>query len=415
MRLNLTFLTNLIVALSTAGYAVLSGVSSILGVDNTPLSVTMRAVLVGISVVVLLYCVGRLRRTGPLALGLITLLLLYGLRLLVETWFDAQSLSQEPYLYWIWYLGVVSIPVITVLLSGRLEFVLLQRMLFVMFVFAGIAAALYSSVLNVSGGQIVLTGRAALESLNPISLGHVGASLVLLSIWGLFGHRLIRANRNYLLVLTMLLGLYLVFISASKGPAISLSLTLLFMAFVLRDRLGLLVGGTAILLPSFVYLISVEAQLNVSFVSRLTGILSDNDMSNSIRIDLYQSALTAIAENPFFGSGIEIPTYASYPHNFFLEYFMATGLFGGLISVIVFAMLLWRAALLIRTGSSAAGIALLFLNAFFGSLFSGAVYSHSTLWITAAVVALVPVSRLSPAAIVEPPQLRFSPSASIRH
>lgn len=387
----------IIVTLSLAGYPLGAGVSALLSIPSTPISITMRGSLLALSLVLIAYNLTRQRHLGPLTLLLLVVLGLYGARLVVETAFNAGALSQAPSYYWAWYLGVVSLPVVAVVLAGRLDFVLLQRLAFVVFSVAAVAAALSGSVEKESGGQLVSTGRAALETLNPISLGNVGASLALLSIWGLFGQESVPFLRKIILTAALLMGLYLVFISASRGPLVSTAVAALFMGFSLRgrSRIWFLLGGSALVVPVFVYLISIESTLNVNFIGRLNSFQSDGDMSNTIRIDLYTTSFHRILEYPLLGSGIEIEEYASYPHNFYLEYFMATGIFGGLLSLIVLPLLVIRAAILVRQRAVGGGFALLYIQSFLGAMFSAAVYSNSALWMTAAVMAVTTANRVA--------------------
>ena len=265
-----------LVVMSLAGYPLVAGIAAFLSVPSTPISITMRGLLLALSVLLIALNLTRLRRPDAMTVLFLLTLGFYGVRLVAETAFDTEELSLAPSHYWTWYLGVVSIPVFVIVFVRRLDFQLLQRLAFALFSVTAVVVALGGSVEKESGGQLIATGRTALETLNPISLGSVGSSLALLSIWGMFGQTRIRFSRKLILSAALLLGLFLVFSSASRGPLVSTVLAVLVMGFSMpgRSRIWFFLGGSSLIIPAFVYLISIESTLNVNFVITALAYLS---------------------------------------------------------------------------------------------------------------------------------------------
>lgn len=386
-----------VVALSVAGYPMVAGLASVFNFQSTQYSIALRGFILGLSLLVIGHNILKLRRPSRLAVLIVTLLFLYGLRLLFETTFDSTLLGQTPSQYWIWYLGVTSLPTLSILITENLDFLLLRRLLASILTVTAVMIAYKGSTEGVSAGVLLNTGRVALDTLNPISVGNVGASLALISLWELFGNRGVLTTRRALWGFSLLLGLYVVFISASRGPLIAMGAAIVIMglSLPLKYKLWFLIGVPALLVPSMMYLLTIESSLNISFLSRLFELGTDTDASSTVRGDLYATAFAMIKEYPIFGSGIEIEAYASYPHNFFLEYFMATGVFAGAFSVYVMGSVFLRAARLGNSGQFSGSMGLLFIASFVGAQFSAAVYSNATVWILAAVVSGAVIERVA--------------------
>lgn len=385
-----------IVPLSVAGYPLIAGLATIFSLASTQLSIALRGVILGLSLLVIYHAVLKLRRPPRLAVFMLILFFLYGLRLLYETSFDSSTMGQTPSQYWIWYLGVTAFPTMAVLFSTQLDFVLMRRVLTGILTIAALVISYKGSTEGISGGVLLNTGRVALDALNPISVGNVGASLVLISTWELFGDRTTQTQRKLLWGLALVLGMYVVFISASRGPLVAMvaAIAVMGLSLPLKYKVWFLAGIPALILPVIMYLLTLEASLNVTFVSRLIEVGTDRDVSSTIRGDLYATAISLINEYPLLGSAIEIQAYASYPHNFFLEYFMATGVFAGAFAVFVMSSIFARASRLVNSGQASGAMGLLFIASFVGAQFSAAVYSNATLWVLAAVVVVASLERV---------------------
>ena len=235
-------------------------------------------------------------------------------------------------------------------------------------------------------GVVVDTGRLALESLNSISVGYVGAALTALGIWLSLFDSDIRPKFRLVAIAAAVLGLYIIIVAASRGPLVGMLISLILMIFSKKgsNRFWSIIALPIVLGPATMYIVSGEA----SILRRIDDLISGYDRSTSARIALYQEAVDIISGNPILGAYIEVPSLQYYPHNFFLEFAMATGIFSAALAIGVFVFLAYRAIVLIRFRRAEAPFAILYIQFLIGAQFSGAVYSNAQLWIAAVVVGL---------------------------
>lgn len=388
MKVSSSHVISFVVALSIAGYPVVASSGAILSMVSTPFSVVLRTVILGMSLLILLSNARKLKTLSPLSQSLILILVLYGIRLLVETFLKSSQLGQPIFYYWVWYLGVTVVPTLAILSSSKLNSRTIKTALVICFLYSAVAVAFKGDTQVLSNGQFVATGRASLESLNPISVGNIGTFLVLAGFWSLFSKDKKTAKIKFLWLIISLLGTYTIFISASRGPVVAVGAGVVAMIVGLGGKrkfsmLGLI---PLIVVPAMYYNLSLEDALSINFLSRFTGLGGDNDLSSGIRFDLYSIAINNIFRSPILGYGIEIERYQSYPHNFFLEYYMATGLFAGTIALLVLFRVSVASIVVIRHGRLEGLFGVLFISSLVSAQFSGAVYANGTLWVLAAVV-----------------------------
>ena len=238
--------------------------------------------------------------------------------------------------------------------------------------------------------------RFGVLNLNPIYVGHLGASLAL-SALVLLKERVrdTRFARSSVLLLVAGSGLLLLGISASRGPLIALLVCLLVLATtspgltpLRRMRRAALVGafaGLALLLLSL-----AEERFGYVAASRVAALLSGaDDPTSQFRLNAYSGAWTQFLESPWFGSSLEEKSTGQYPHNVVLESFMATGIFGGAVFVILLVGATFRALCLLRrehSGPYAPWVAILFVQYLIGANLSGAIWSNSAMWCLLAAV-----------------------------
>jgi O-antigen ligase len=70
----------------------------------------------------------------------------------------------------------------------------------------------------------------------------------------------------------------------------------------------------------------------------------------------------------------------SYPHNAFVEAFMATGAFGGTVFALLVLTAIYRAISLIRRHPAMAWVPICFFQQLIGAMFSGGLYGNPLLW-----------------------------------
>src|SRR5882672_1463885 len=375
-------------AAAVAGYPLIAAVPILLTLESRSISVPFRAVILALSIVVLLYSVHkRVLYTGALWVPLVVFWALYLSRMLSDTLFRPIPLSQPPTEYFLYGFGTCFLPMLA--LFTRASDATLRFALRLTTLVAGIAVitAMYLGIQSLLKGDFgsVMSSRFELWTLNPISLGHLGASLATLALFQLRS----RADRTrgtwIFLVGAVAIGLTCTGVAASRGPIVALIVNCCFLLFLdwhEGHRLRVIVA--ALIIP----LLAIQGaryleELGFGVISRVQLAWED-----PIRIDLLQGALAQFLAHPLMGSSLEERVSLTYPHNTFVESFMAVGLLGGLAYAAFHVMALQRAMRLLISRPAAGWLAILCVQYTISALFSGSVYASNTMWaLLAAVVA----------------------------
>jgi hypothetical protein len=221
--------------------------------------------------------------------------------------------------------------------------------------------------------------------LNPISVGHLGVSVLIVTLCGTAD-----AGRIPRLLRMLLIGLCVVVIvaSVSRGPILAALVAVMLIALRLRGsgrrrvglvgtllRFALLATGTAGVVYAIGYL---EDAGHVNFVSRLTDTLQDT--SSQERISMILGAWHQFTENPLAGSAFVELRFMMNPHNILLESLMALGV-GGL-ALLLFSMSasLLATAQVLRAASRHAWVALIYLQYVINGMLSGSLFTDSAFW-----------------------------------
>lgn len=388
---SLSSLQALLIALALAGYPLVATISTALGLNGSLLAIGMRAVVLVLSLVLILPALSRMKIRQLKYLAIYSIFwVAYLLRMLADTSLDSIQLSKATSEYWIWAVGVCLIPSMGLM---RVESSSTMPKAFYLSWIALGAAALLATffgstfVTRLDGSQSD-TGRLALESLNPISTGHMAASLIILSGWYwwkvLKPHRLLKAAS----VACMLVGFYLLISSASRGPLFALIsvLGVLLMTFKLRRMLKI-AGATLVLLAALIPIALSYVDLEtIQLAARIADSTSGEDQSVGSRQESFSGAWNQFLENPIMGDFLEERSTGYYPHNLVLEAFMSTGVTGGIALLAVTLIATWKAFVLIREQRSYAWVGMIFIQYCVGSQMSGAIYSSATFWVFSVLV-----------------------------
>jgi hypothetical protein len=263
------------------------------------------------------------------------------------------------------------------------------------------AASCIMLLLLFASGSIALSWASRLSTtvLNPITIGYLGANMVVLSATAPFSwHRhgfLWRFLGNTMLFTIAAAGALLTVASGSRGPMIALVLTtLVWMAIspVKRTarswrvlaRIVIVVGGTAGLV---VVALVVGELLGINPFERFLWILSD--ASTSYREQAVSGALLQFAGSPIIGDRVLEQTTFDYPHNVLVEALMATGVVGGLALAIYMTYAAVSSLRIIRRNVSCQWLGMCCLIQLFASVTSGSLYLSDTFWtLSAATIAM---------------------------
>lgn len=369
------------------GFPLVAGISASVDLLSTPISIAMRAMTALVCVILFLVSVRQVRPGLWAAMVGATVLfwVAYLLRMFHDTVYASYALISEPSTYWIWAIGGSLIP-----LAGLIRAYLppaaapqhFQWCLWFTALAALIALPNLTTVVVSDLGQYD-QGRAALGALNPISLGHLGVQLVLLSLWALvLNPRPLNAFWRVGCVLGAVLGLYLAIASNSRGPLVCLAAAILFAiaASQLKGRLLLAAGlfiGAATFAPM---LVIVDQLAGTGVYARLLGQSQLDDVNTQARFDLYGSAWQAFTRSPVTGLGLEDPAFGGYPHNFIIEAFMATGVIGGLAMIAITILALLGAFRVMRDVPGYGWLALLTVQQILAHQFSGSISQGVVVW-----------------------------------
>jgi hypothetical protein len=227
--------------------------------------------------------------------------------------------------------------------------------------------------------------RASNMALNPISLGHYGASLCIMSFFNWINFNPLKSRGNILIksfyLVTTFIGLYITLIAASRGPLIGM-LICLALIFVTDKKIKISksIGILGIIFCS-IFIIILLGDGN-SIFNRFSLISEEIDTSGDYsRGSLYLTSISFILDNFTMGFGIELPNGLGYPHNLIVESFLSLGLVGGILfSTLFITSILQSLKLLVNRDNQWGWLGLIFIQYAIGSMFSGSLYGSSPFW-----------------------------------
>lgn len=367
------------------GYPLIAFWLPIVGeVGNRILSIMMRAFLAGLSLYVL-WTIGikkRHIRTGWYLKLFLAFWALYTLRMLLDVVYIPKNLGRPGYEYFLFGLGGALLPALA--LHVKFE----RRSLDQVYVWMIVGAALACIGNILALREVIASGdwtRIEHETLNPISLGHLGTSLVILSSYGIVRPDVLDSRRRrVVLPLFFMLGLVCVGLGTSRGPVLALVCALCVLILIHAEhrreknrqllKVFLLIIGTG-LAASWYFSELVDA-----FIVRFQEAQQLTGYSTVVRLDMWERAWMQFVDNPILGDALVERERVQYPHNVIVESFMATGILGG----VIFLMLLLHGSLsafkLVRRRPEIAWVALLAIQYMVGAMFSGSVWGNGAMW-----------------------------------
>jgi len=374
---------------AVAGYALIATVPVALDLGNRLFTVPFRALVLALS----LWVVVRAAREGELYTGVLWLpltvfWLLYTGRILWDTLINPVPLGYPASEYFLYALGTCFVPMLAFFARPNDATLSLALRLTTTGCAVAVLAVAFIAARLVLAGNIgtIITGRLELRTLNPISFGHLGTSLIIVS---LFQFRARPRSPASVLALTaaLILGILAVGLSASKGPILALAAGLVLL-MLLDWRSGrpfrAVTAGVLILFLGIQGAFYLEEHFGFAIISRFQVAMDD-----PLRTDLMSGAVSQFLAHPFTGSSLEERVLQMYPHNTFLESFMAVGLVGGLAYSVFHLGALREAWRLIVSRPEHAWVAILCVQYTIAASFSGALWDWSMLWsLLAAVVAV---------------------------
>ena len=266
-------------------------------------------------------------------------------------------------------------------------------------ILAGTTAGMLTlfSIVNLvrSDDKLTVLSRFSTESLNPISLGHLGVTLVVVALLAqnvaVEGRFAAWLDAKPAKLVSGFLGILLAIGSGSKGPMLSLvAVFVLWQAGrALRSSGSAAVFKTALRLLSILIVvvmlaIALESITGLQTLGRFANLLSDT--STTDRQLIMSRALHEFELSPWFGYSFVEVRARFYPHNVAVETLMATGLVGGALLAALLALTIDAAVRLMRTRFD--WVVLLYGQYLVAAMASGSAYFDPQFWaITMALIA----------------------------
>lgn len=368
-------------ALTLVGYPLVALLASALNLSRDATSVPFRVFVILLSIWTIAHFAAS-RYRYRLDFALLAFWSLYAFRLFWDINFGRFDGAETALTF---FLATAALPGLAIMLAAHgYHERLAAQLLFVLGAIVS-AGSLALSFLHIGGAALKteVTGRLALESLNAITLGHVAVTTIVAAIvlWqspnqtGRKSVFRILSGRQIALLTGAGLALFCLIITASRGPAVALALTLASYA-VLQGRWGQIVAAV---LAGLALLPTVLSFRGVGIIDRFIGVSTDRSAME--RLVLQGRALDQGLAHPVFGSAYVEASSGKYPHNLIIESFMALGLVGLLLFAFICARGGLTAARRLRSRDTL--IPLLMVQYFVAGMFSG------TFWGTGALFAIL--------------------------
>jgi hypothetical protein len=309
----------------------------------------------------------------------------YSVRIAYSTGTEAISLARPPIDYWLWAIGGCLVPMLGLLTQQTSRaWKLARRSSMALSLFAAVVVSAYGTTyVQSANGPAYDSGRLRLVSLNPISVGHLGVSLFLISLWPiLFIRDRLGGWQRIGIGAGVLLGLYLTVAAASRGPIVALIFVLLSYVAAFNPKRAWKVVILLCMVLAVGYVVAAHFQKAGDFdtLSRIAGALSGNDSAVALREKSLTGAVSQFLDSPLIGDSLEVRSTHFYPHNVIIESLMATGIVGGIPFILVIIAGLRAAYRVVQTRSENGWVALLFIQYLVAAQFSGALYSVTPFW-----------------------------------
>ncbi len=380
-------------AFGVFGFQLMSFFPVFLGVESKPISLSIRAVVVLVSLIIIFPLRKKVLFNRYFILFLVfwflyTLRISYTYMTANEIVFFMSNFQFSAFVY-----GACFLPSIA-LYSGLQKQEWQADSIFnltFMVIFIATVSSIYLSFTK--GLESEGVSRMSTSVLNPITLGHTGVSLLLMSLYHLISKRQVKES-NIRYVLGVLVGILATLSAASKGPMVAFVLVLfLYAIFTLKPRKILTFLYFGVISSLFIWqsLDFLEEKFGLNAFKRFEGLLgvadgSKKDLSTDSRVDHIHDAWDQFLVSPLFGSGIVEKNSGFYPHNVYLESFMSIGLIGGLIFVFLVLSMVYKSIILLKNNYELGWVGLLAIQYSIGALFSGSICTSNPAWLSMSLV-----------------------------
>lgn len=352
-------LGNLVIALMLVGYPLSASMSQFLGQVSSDFNIGFRIIHIILSLALLGISISRKNFV------LDTLVVLFFAIYLIRLWWDlTYSFLPDIERDFQFFIATTFIPVIAI--AGSRNWFSERLCVYLTASIGGIAGLFIAY--NLSLGPVLALApdpnqRASLELLNPISIGYHGLFIASAALILLARYRTLPIS--VFAIPTVILGIYLLVVSGSRGPFVALLAGLVITGLASKRANAAYAVAAIISAAALAYFGVPEVILN-RFLE--TG----QDASSLERFYTLELSIDQAWQNPLLGYAYIEPVTGRYPHNLLIEAGMALGL-GGV------AMMLWMQLSLLLNAWRGARKGQWFVPFIAGAMFANAWISGS-LW-----------------------------------
>lgn len=382
----------LLFCLAVFGYWAVAPFLQLISPSSAEASIAFRALILVLCLAVLVNPRARsLGNTSAVLFPFILFIALYAYRMYDNYFLEVHQIYIEPLISFSFLFGAGLVPALVLArISRQLSdeaLVIVMPLLFLVFM-AGLA-------FNIDELRQSAENRMHLHKVNPIAMAATAFSFLMffLAFWR--GSRLLR----YLGMASIPVLIAIIAFSKSRGPMMAAagSILLYFLLIKGPHRIRLLQGLTVLTAALAIIQYFTPLDLVGMALSRFDSAHESNLISIEGRTLAWQAAWEQFLEDPFFGRLMYEKALFHYPHNIILEALMATGVVGGFFLIWHLGLAFTSAAALLRSPQTSifpAFIVLIFFKEFLQSMFSGAIWGVSGLWISSCCVIALNAARL---------------------
>lgn len=288
------------------------------------------------------------------------------------------------------FMYLVSFCILPYLIISKFSFneilikVIFKSMLHGGFLFSVLVLVYYGKFI----GQVSRLGAGVAHEdvLNPLALSYSSALII-----GVFSfyilHNSLKRTDRIIAIVTIILSIIPFFLGASRGSLIALGITIVVYLFCSKN-IKTIFRSLMFMILSVILLVFLDGYLNSGLIDRMTQTSQDIDQGNSSaqRLTIWNNALDQFYNNPFIGDKLEVNNWESYAHNLFVETLQTTGILG-FIPLLILVVLTWKNVFRIAIHyKQYFWIAVIFIQSFIQSMFSGAIYISSWIWVSMALI-----------------------------
>lgn len=372
------FFTYYVFVATVFGYVMFSSLASILGVENRILVVPFRGTVSFFSILLVVAALANIQDfTWKGWTGLFSALIVFGflclliVRALIDTYFyldnlDRGIISQ----FWVFFILVTLLPAMGFAMGRGFvsENSLIKLSVYIGLMTVCLAILAYLGTVGFDVSKLY-SGRASLKTLNPITLGHAGVSLIVLSyLYATFES--IKSRRLIVVFIACVMGLVALVASGSRGPFLSLVACVVFLLAVKGFDWKLTAALVLIVIVAYYMADSLDIYI---FERAGKELLEDRSRSAIV-----SEALSLIKANWFLGAGIF--SMATYPHNLIVESYLVVGMVGFFLFILIFLVNIYYAVTLHWSGRSLL-MPLLYVQYCSYYMVSGSIYDASMFWL----------------------------------